>query len=124
MVRSRASHTCWPLCGVMLFALVGCAVPEVAISASFRRVTLVPGGHSTITLMTQVFACAPDRDCLDLSGLVFDYVLNDLPQGVTYTVDRSLQTVYTPGVVRITFEAIATAPPGYSAALVEATAAG
>ena len=41
----------------------------------------------------------------DTTGQVFNYVVQNVPPGVSHTVDTSLQTPSTPGVVRIMFEA-------------------
>ncbi|MGH9893923.1 MAG: RCC1 domain-containing protein, partial [bacterium] len=43
---------------------------------------------------------------------MFDYVLQQVPAGITYRIDTSLQSPATPGVVRITFDVGATVAPG------------
>ena len=96
--------------------LAGCAFQMVQPHATPVTLTLVQGRQGSIVLMSdppQYTNCgASSWPCADVSGRVFEYVLRNLPSGVSYTQDVSLRTVDTPGLVRITFSAAADAVPG------------
>jgi alpha-tubulin suppressor-like RCC1 family protein len=109
--------------------LAGCAYPVVFVRPDPYIVVLLPGDRVTVTVTTDPPDCAPsdthpDQPCVDVTGQVFDYVLQGIPAGVTTSVDTALQSPSTPGVVRITFEASDTAQPGSHEVAVHATLAG
>jgi uncharacterized repeat protein (TIGR02543 family) len=98
--------------------LAGCAFPVVFVSPDPDMVVLFPGESVTTTVTTGPPRCFPPRDepdqpCADVTGQVFEYMVQNVPAGVTTSIDTSLQSPSTPGVVRITVEALGTAAPGF-----------
>jgi alpha-tubulin suppressor-like RCC1 family protein/PKD repeat protein len=95
--------------------LAGCAFPVLRVEPiPGRRLALLPGARATVTVSTTDRGCPEPRVeevCVDVTGQVLQYVVQNLPPGVTSRIDTSLQSPGTPGVVRITFEAEAGAPP-------------
>src|SRR5512134_1802969 len=93
---------------VLVALLSGCAFPIVSVTITPDFLAVVPGDSVTVTVTTGPPSCTPpdenpDQPCVDIAGQVFDHVVQNLPAGVTHSIDRSLQSPSTPGVVRITF---------------------
>jgi alpha-tubulin suppressor-like RCC1 family protein len=110
-----------PICAALAGA--GCAFPTVGISSDPNELSMLPGGSGTVTVTTTPPRCRADEPlpCVDVSGRVFDYVVQNLPPGITYTIDTTLQSPSTPGVVRITFHVAAhVSPANHHVALIHA----
>jgi uncharacterized repeat protein (TIGR02543 family) len=117
---------------VALLALVpllgGCVFPHVHVRARPGDLALVAGQSARVAMTTQPIPLnlqEPPCDtvgglCVDITGQVFDYVVQSLPPGVSHTIDTTLQSPGTPGVARITFDATSGAPPGVHDILIEA----
>jgi alpha-tubulin suppressor-like RCC1 family protein len=109
--------------------VAGCAYPIVFVRTDPHIAVLFPGESITVTLTTDAPRCTPsdqnpDQPCVDVTGQVFDYVVQNVPAGVTTSIDASLQSSSTPGVVRITVAADEAATPGLYEMVVHATLAG
>jgi alpha-tubulin suppressor-like RCC1 family protein/PKD repeat protein len=109
--------------------VAGCAFPAVFVRTNPDVVVLFPGESVTVTVTTDPPRCIPneenpDQPCVDVTGQVFAYVVQNIPAGVTTSIDTSLQNPSTQGVVRITVEAGDTAAPGLYEMTVHATLAG
>jgi alpha-tubulin suppressor-like RCC1 family protein len=98
--------------------LASCTYPTVTVAVLPGRLTLLQGESGTVTVFTHPPSCVRHEEepepiaCQDVSGRVFDYVVEGVPPGVGYHIDTSLASVATPGVARITFDADAEAPLG------------
>ncbi|MGH7753722.1 MAG: RCC1 domain-containing protein, partial [Gemmatimonadales bacterium] len=113
----------WPVLALLILLLGGCAFPELIVIIHPNDLVLVQGDNGTVIVTTtEDPSCEPV--CVDTSGQVFDFVVQNLPEGVTHSIDTRLQSPGTPGVVRITFEAGAGAVPGWYSAVVHAVLAG
>ncbi len=96
-----------------LASLAACAFPIVTVILTPDPLRLLQGARATISVTTGAPQCtSEDQFCVDTSGQVYEFIVQDVPAGVTATVDRSLQSPSTPGTVRITFEAAPGAAPG------------
>lgn len=104
-----------PLACIALFAsgvLAACADIPIAVHADPRNVTLLPGGHATLTVNAGPVCEDPESPCPDLDGRLLDYEVRNLPSGVTYSVDTTLRTPTLPGLARIRIDVAADAPVG------------
>src|SRR5688572_21484258 len=87
-------------------AVVGCASSaEVVVRPN--RVTIVAGSQATVMVQAHPYCETGTPVCLDTEGQVLEYVVQNLPSGVTYSVDTSLQSPSTPSPATITFAAAA-----------------
>ena len=109
--------------GLVFLALTpllgGCAFLQFTLAIDPRDLAVLPGDTARVTVTAdpmpldlQEPPCDSPGFCVDVIGQVFDYVVQGLPTGVSYDVDASLRSPSTPGVVRISFHASASAPPG------------
>jgi alpha-tubulin suppressor-like RCC1 family protein len=89
-------------------------------------ITLLASQQASVVLKTAGVACAPNTPvfCVDVRGRVFEYSLQNVPAGVSYTLDTTLRTPDTPGLVRVTFSAAADAAPVGADVAVHATVDG
>jgi alpha-tubulin suppressor-like RCC1 family protein len=100
---------------VLLLASTACTVPGATVIADFRTMTLVQGQSGSVMVDVIVEPCDPlVPTCLDISGRTFDYVVSGVPDGVSHSIDRSLQSADTPGIARITFDVQNDAPPAFA----------
>ena len=83
-------------------ALTGCHVPTGFVFIDPERLVVQAGTRATVTVTSNIF-CLEDS-CIDTTGRVFEFVVQNLPSGITYTVDTSLRSPSTPGLVRIAFD--------------------
>jgi alpha-tubulin suppressor-like RCC1 family protein len=89
----------------LLASAGACAFPNVQIVATPSTLVVFPGQESTVAIASREPVCNPEDPlpCPDITGRVFTYILQNLPHGISYTIDTSLQSPSTPGLVRITF---------------------
>ncbi|MCI0690101.1 MAG: hypothetical protein L0Y54_23120, partial [Sporichthyaceae bacterium] len=114
----------WPVLALLIVLLGGCAFPQLSVHIRPDPLVVLQGESDTVTVTTTEPFCLPPLPCVDTTGQVFDFLVQNLPQGVTHSIDRSLQSPSTPGVVRITFEAGAGAVPGHYDVVVHTVLAG
>lgn len=115
------------LTSLVVTLLSGCAFPIVGVGTTPASLTLLAGETGTVTVTTGAPRCDPmdlPEPCVDISGQVFGYAVENLPAGVTHRIDTSLQSPSTPGIVRITFEATAAAAPGLHDVVIRALLTG
>ena len=122
MLHSDTLSSSIPRFWLVLLALApllgGCVFPQFHVALSSRELAVLAGDSARMTvtaepLELQDFPCdTPGGLCVDVTGQVFDYVVQGLPAGVSHSIDTTLRSPGTPGVVRITFDASPGAAPG------------
>lgn len=100
----------------------GCAFPQFRIIATPRHVGVLAGESAEVLIVAEQEECEPaDLPCVDVTGRVLEYVLEGVPTGVGYSIDTSLRSPSTPGVVRVRFDAGPEARAGVHTIVLHAT---
>ena len=88
-----------------LAVLSGCQLRPYELGAP-PYIGVLEGDAVTFLVAANPLDCPPGPDpCIDPPALPYDYVWTGLPSGAMYSIDRSLQSVDTPGLVTMTLDA-------------------
>ena len=82
-------------------SLIACA-RQARITITPDIVRLAAGSRATVTISGE--QTCEEEPCRDTTGREFDFILQGLPDGVTYTVDTRLRSPRTPGLVQVILE--------------------
>lgn len=101
------------LLSIIVTALSSCIYPGVDIVLSPFAVSVAQGDSVIVRVDSTVKDCpSNDLPCFDISNQFIDYVLKNLPAGISVSYDNSLRSVDTPGLMLVTISAAPDVTPG------------